>query len=78
VEAPTISDFTLGQFFDVWGQRLDRGHVGPATGRVTAFVGRRRFSGDPRRIPLAPHARIQLDVGPPAIAPQRVSFPAGL
>jgi hypothetical protein len=78
VEAATVSHFTLGQFFDVWGQRLDRGHVGPATGRVTAFVGGRRFSGDPRRIALAPHARIQLDVGRPAIAPQRVSFPAGL
>jgi hypothetical protein len=78
VEAPAASNFTLGQFFDVWGQRLDRGHVGPATGQVTAFVGARRFSGDPRQIALTPRAEIQLDVGRPTVKPQRVSFPSAL
>jgi hypothetical protein len=78
VEAPTEAGFTLGQFFDVWRQRLDRGHVGPAAGQVTAFVGGQRFSGDPRQIRLLPHAQIQLDVGRPIVAPQPVSFPAGL
>jgi len=35
-------------------------------------------SGDPRQIPLLPHAQIQLDVGRPLVAPGRIEFPAGL
>jgi hypothetical protein len=77
VEAPSHSGFTLGQFFDVWGQRLDMQHVGPAAGHVTAFVGGRRFHGDPRAIRLARHANLQLDVGT-VVPPRRFSFPSGL
>ena len=36
------------------------------------------YQGNPRDIPLTAHAQIQLDVGPPLIAPQPVTFPAGL
>jgi hypothetical protein len=78
VEAPLERDFTLGQFFDVWGQRLARDRVGPATGRVTAFVDGQRYRGDLRSIRLRPHAQIQLDVGRPVVPPARVVFPPGL
>jgi hypothetical protein len=78
VESPLVRTYTLGNFFDVWGQRLDRTHVGPARGRVTAFFDGRVFRGDPRKIPLLAHAQIQLDVGRALVAPARIGFPRGL
>jgi hypothetical protein len=77
-ESPVERVFTLGNFFDVWGQPLGRGRVGPARGRVTAFLDGRVFTGNPRRIPLLSHAQIQLDVGRPRVAPEHVAFPRGL
>jgi hypothetical protein len=78
IEAPVARTFTLGQFFAVWGQPLGRDRVGPAAGRVTAFLDGRRYAGDPRGIPLRAHAVIQLDVGRPLVAPESAAFPAGL
>jgi hypothetical protein len=77
-ESPIRRTYTLGDFFDVWGQPLGRDRVGPARGRVTVFVGGRRYAGDPRSVPLLAHAQIQLDVGSPAVAPERITFPPGL
>jgi len=77
-ESPVERVFTLGNFFDVWGTPLDRRRVGAARGPVTAFFGGRRFDGDPRRIPLLPHAQIQLDVGTPLVPPEGIVFPNGL
>ena len=71
VESPIARTYTLGNFFDVWGQRLDRTHVGPAHGRVIAFVDGRVVAGNPRRIPLLAHAQIQLEVGRPLVAQAR-------
>ena len=51
---------------------------GPATGRVVALYDGEVYRGNPRDIPLTAHAQIQLDVGTPLIAPQPISFPAGL
>ena len=70
--------YTLGDFFDVWGQPLDSTRVGPARGHVTAIVDGRVFEGDPRRIPLLAHAQIQLEVRRPLVAPERIAFPNGL
>jgi hypothetical protein len=78
IESPVERTYTLGDFFDVWGQKLGPTEVGPATGRVTAFYDGRWFRGDPRDIPLTKHAQIQLDVGPPLVAPVTISFPSGL
>jgi hypothetical protein len=78
IESPVQRTFTLGNYFDIWKQPLGRDQVGPAKGPVTAYVNGRRFSGDPRSIPLTAHALIQLDVGTPAPAPARFSFPSGL
>ena len=36
------------------------------------------FQGDPRNIPLTAHAQIQLEVGTPLVAPEKITFPAGL
>jgi hypothetical protein len=77
-ESPITRVYTLGNFFDIWGQPLSRVQVGPARGEVTAYFNGRPFTGNPRRIPLVAHAQIQLDVGRPLIAPERITFPKGL
>jgi hypothetical protein len=77
-ESPVQRVYTLGNFFDIWGQPLGRNRVGPARGPVTAFFNGRVFTGNPRSIPLLAHAQIQLDVGRPLIASERISFPKGL
>ncbi len=74
VEAPKKSSFTLGQFFDVWGQVLSTTQVGPAKGTVVVFEnGKRRF-GDPRATPLLPHGVIQIDVGSPLVAFHEIHY----
>ena len=77
VESPTQRVYTLGQFFDIWGQRLTGDQAGAAKGTLTVFVNGKRFGGDPRGIKLLPHERIQLDAG--TVSPPRpFTFPAGL
>jgi hypothetical protein len=78
IESPVQRTYTLGEFFDEWGQALGPAQVGPATGRVVALYDGQVYQGNPRDIPLTAHAQIQLDIGTPLIAPQSVSFPAGL
>lgn len=73
IESPVQRTFTLGNFFDVWGQPLSRTQVGPATGPVTALFDGKVWLGDPTDIPLQAHAQIQLDVGRPLVAPVRIS-----
>jgi hypothetical protein len=75
VEAPIQRSFVLGEFFDVWGQPLSRSRVGPARGDVTAIVNKEVWTGDPREIPLDPHAQIQLQVGRPLVTPGWIEFP---
>jgi len=77
-ESPVERTYTLGEFFDIWGQPLDRERVGPAHGPVTALLDGRVFTGDPREIPLLAHAQIQLDVGRPIVPAERITFPRGL
>lgn len=78
IESPVVRTFTLGNIFDVWGQKLGPDRVGPASGHVTAIYNGRVFEGNPRQIPLTAHAQIQLDVGRPLVAPLSIAFPAGL
>ena len=78
IESPVQRTFTLGDFFDLWGQPLGTGQVGPATGPVVAIYNGQRYEGNPRDIPLNAHAQIQLEVGKPLIAPVKITFPNGL
>ena len=77
-ESPIKRTYTLGDFFDIWGQPLGRHRVGPARGVVTVVFDGKLFIGSPRQVPLLPHAQIQLEVGKPLIAPERIAFPPGL
>jgi hypothetical protein len=78
IESPVKRTYTLGEFFDEWGQPLGPGQVGPAKGKVTVIYNKQVYHGDPRGVPLTAHAQIQLEVGTPLIAPVSISFPNGL
>ncbi len=78
IESPVQRTYTLGEFFDIWGQPLNPFQVGTAHGRVTALFNGRTFTGNPREIPLLAHAQIQLEVGRPLLAPEHITFPNGL
>ena len=78
IESPIARTYTLGDFFDVWGQKLSPDRVGPSAGPVTVLLDGRVYPGNPRDIPLTAHAQIQLEVGRPLVAPISIAFPAGL
>jgi len=78
IESPVRRTFTLGNFFDVWGEPLTASRVGPARGRVVAFVDGKVWRGSPRSIPLRAHAQVQLDVGRPLVAPVSITSWHGL
>jgi len=80
VEAPDIQSpqggpYTLGMFFDVWGQPLSRDGVAGLKGPVTAYVNGAPYDGDLRTIPLMSHQQITLEVGTPAVPPPNYLFP---
>lgn len=78
IESPVRRTFTLGNFFDVWGQPLSASRVGPARGHVVAYVDGKVWRGSPRSIPLRAHAQVQLDVGRPLAAPVSITSWNGL
>jgi hypothetical protein len=69
---------TLGDFFTVWGQALGPRRIASFRGWVLAFVDGRRWRGDPRRIPLARHVNIVLELGGYVPPHPRYLFPPGL
>jgi hypothetical protein len=78
IESPVHRTFTLGNFFDVWGQSLSSTQLGPEKGPVTAFLNGKEWTGDPRDIPLGAHTQIQLEVGRPLVAPVHITDWGGL
>ncbi len=77
IESSEQRDYTLGQFFDMWGHRLASSVAGADTGQVPAYLNGAPYVGDPREIPLQSHAVVQLDVGDSA-PPMPYTFPEGL
>ncbi len=82
VESPTFRTYTLGDFFDVWGEPLTRTNVAGAKPRrgetITVWVDGNRYTGDPRKIELTQHLDVTIDVGPPAARPAAFTDWAGL
>jgi hypothetical protein len=74
IESPVERTYTLGEFFDEWGQPLGPGQAGPAKGKVTVIVNGKVFKGNPRDVPLGSHENLQLDVGTPRIAPETINW----
>jgi hypothetical protein len=73
IESPGFRTFTLGEFFDVWGQSLTRSDVAgakPKKGeRVAVWVDGRAYNGDPRKIELTSHLDVTIEVGAPYAKP---------
>ena len=74
IESPVQRSYTLGEFFDEWGQPLSSDQVGPAHGKVTVIVNGRVFTGNPRDVPLGSHENLQLDVGTPLVQPETINW----
>jgi hypothetical protein len=73
IESPTERLYTLGQFFDVWGQPLGSDQVGPARGKLTIFVDGQPYAGSARDIALSAHRQVQLDVGS-VVGPETIDW----
>lgn len=76
IESPVQRTYTLGQFFDEWGQPLGPTQVGPAKGKVTVLVNGKVFKGNPRNVPLGSHENLQVEVGTPLVAPETINWSA--
>jgi hypothetical protein len=63
VEFDASLRLTVGDVFDIWGQRLARGQLDAFAGHVHAFVAGRSWPGAVRAIRLRRHAQIVLEVG---------------
>src|ERR1700761_2624459 len=74
IEAPVIKDYTLGQFFDIWGRELSWTHAAglkaPHGARLSIWIdGKSWHGGDPRSIVLRDHETIVIQNGPPFAKP---------
>jgi hypothetical protein len=83
IESPENKTFTLGQFFDVWGQKFDNYQLfdmkaDNSTDRaLTAYVNGTEIKGTSYRdIPLANHEEITIVFGtpPPKIPPYEFQY----
>lgn len=74
IESPVQRTYTLGEFFDEWGQPLSSSQVGPAKGKVTVIVNGKVFTGNPRDVPLGSHENLQLEVGTPLVKPETINW----
>lgn len=66
IESPLIRKFTLGDFFDIWGQPLSNVQISSYSNQIgiRVYVDGKIYEGDPREIELSPFKRIILDTGP--------------
>jgi hypothetical protein len=82
VESPTKREFDLGQFFGVWGVRLNSNCVGGYCKPVypwNVYVNGERYAGNPAALVLQEHQEIAFVIGtPPRKIPSSYKFPAGL
>ncbi len=76
-DAPKGGPYTLGMFFDIWGEPLTRDQVGPFHGPVTAFLNGQVYGGNLADIPLREYAMITLEVGRPIVTPPNYKLPPG-
>jgi len=91
VESTTIAQFTLGEFFDIWGEPLSTTDIAGDSAQTMIFTAQdpgngtagpafTQYSGDPNAIQLLQHEEIVLEVGAPFVVPPQipsVSFPSG-
>jgi hypothetical protein len=70
VESDVKRDFTLGQFFDVWGVRFSKscigGYCAKGADTLRVFVNGKPVGNDPRNLVLRDHQEIAVVYGPAA------------
>lgn len=81
IESPGKSDFTLGNFFQVWGQPLSQTVAGAMTSadgqKLRFYLNGQPYSGDPNSIPLQQHDLITIESGA-EVTPPPFTFPKDL
>lgn len=79
VESPVKRDYTLGEFFGVWGVRFTRrclgGYCEPGGGDLSVFVDGHKLPSDPTKLRLRRHQEIAIVVGRPVAVPASYDFP---
>jgi hypothetical protein len=82
VESPTRRQFDLGQFFGVWGVRLNADCIGGYCREVTpwsVYVNGQSYTGNPAALLLKAHQEIAFVIGtPPKKIPSSYKFPPGI
>jgi hypothetical protein len=86
IEAPADQKnrtFTLGDFFQVWGQPLSSHQVATipvkSNQKLVAYVDGKAYDGDPNSIPLKSHTQVVLEITPPTVdPPPSYTFAPGL
>ncbi|MCA1831024.1 MAG: hypothetical protein LC663_05885 [Actinobacteria bacterium] len=86
VESPVARDFSLGEFFDVWGLRFTSSCVGGycanADDRLRVYGNGRLLTRDPRQLALTQHEEIVVIFGTSRELPSSIAssyeFPSGL
>jgi len=68
IESPVPVNYTLGNFFHIWGQPLSTTNVGGITGQPIVFYitdngTTTRYDGDPNAIGLTSHRLITIQIG---------------
>ena len=70
VASSVVRDYTLGQFFDVWGLRFGRGCIGPLCSddlyELRVLEDGQPVRGDPRALELRDRQQITVEFGPRA------------
>ncbi|MHB8574381.1 MAG: hypothetical protein ACYDCQ_03525 [Dehalococcoidia bacterium] len=82
IEAPAFQSYTLGQFFQVWDQRLDATHlldrVTDGQHEIRVYYNGELYQGPPQTVTLDPHAVIVVEYGPTFVPPPPYTFPPGV
>lgn len=76
IESPTVKNYTLGQFFDIWGVRLSSKCIGAycegPPNSLEVYVNGEPAAEDPRSIALTDHQEIVIAYGTPQERPNPI------
>jgi hypothetical protein len=87
IESPEDRNFTIGEFFDIWGQTFDNSQIFDniagenINNALNVYINGKKVNAgtDFRQIPINAHDKITIVYGiPPDPIPSRYAFPEGL
>jgi len=84
IESGVVRNFTLGEFFDVWGVRFTKdclgGYCDTASSTLSVYTNGKRVAGNPRALVLKEHEEIAVIYAAASstpTAPSSYTFPSG-